>query len=44
MLAKARPDGMIGSLTPLPQHAPSGPRPAAPPPAQAPAPAPARPN
>lgn len=27
MLAKARPDGMVGSLTPLPQHAPSGPRP-----------------
>ncbi|MEW5687013.1 MAG: glutathione binding-like protein [Pseudomonadota bacterium] len=26
MLAKARPDGMIGSLKPLPQHAPSGPR------------------
>ncbi|ODT86730.1 glutathione binding-like protein [Phenylobacterium sp. SCN 70-31] len=30
MLAKARPDGMIGSLPPLPQHAPSGPRPAQP--------------
>ncbi|MDP3494963.1 MAG: glutathione S-transferase [Hyphomonadaceae bacterium] len=29
MLAKARPDGMVGSLTPLPAHAPSGPRPAA---------------
>jgi glutathione S-transferase len=28
MLAKARPDGMVGSLTPLPVHAPSGPRPA----------------
>lgn len=27
MLAKARPDGMIGSLPRLPQHAPSGPRP-----------------
>lgn len=27
MLAKARPDGMIGSLPPLPAHAPSGPRP-----------------
>jgi len=40
MLAKARPDGMVGSLTPLPQHAPSGPRPATPP-AQPPA---ARPN
>jgi glutathione S-transferase len=26
MLAKARPDGMVGSLPPLPQHAPSGPR------------------
>lgn len=26
MLAKARPDGMIGSLKPPPQHAPSGPR------------------
>ena len=26
MLAKARPDGMVGSLRPLPQHAPSGPR------------------
>ena len=26
MLAKARPDGMIGSLPPLPKHAPSGPR------------------
>jgi len=26
MLAKARPDGMIGALRPLPQHAPSGPR------------------
>lgn len=26
MLAKARPDGMVGSLTPLPKHAPSGPR------------------
>jgi glutathione S-transferase len=31
MLAKARPDGMLGSLNPLPVHAPSGPRPAAPP-------------
>jgi glutathione S-transferase len=42
MLAKARPDGMVGSLTPLPQHAPSGPRPApAAPAAQPPA---ARPN
>ena len=29
MLAKARPDGMVGSLPPLPAHAPSGPRPAA---------------
>lgn len=28
MLAKARPDGMIGNLPALPQHAPSGPRPA----------------
>lgn len=28
MLAKARPDGMIGALRPLPRHAPSGPRPA----------------
>ena len=27
MLAKARPDGMVGALTPLPKHAPSGPRP-----------------
>ncbi len=26
MLAKARPDGLIGRLPPLPQHAPSGPR------------------
>jgi glutathione S-transferase len=26
MLAKARPDGMIGTLPALPQHAPSGPR------------------
>jgi glutathione S-transferase len=26
MLAKARPDGMIGGLPRLPQHAPSGPR------------------
>ena len=26
MLAKARPDGMVGSLPRLPQHAPSGPR------------------
>jgi glutathione S-transferase len=26
MLAKARPDGMIGSLPALPQHAPPGPR------------------
>ena len=26
MLAKARPDGMVGSLPALPQHAPSGPR------------------
>src|SRR6185295_778280 len=40
MLAKARPDGMVGALTPLPQHAPSGPRPPAP---AAPAPAPAKP-
>ena len=30
MLSKARPDGMVGSLTPLPRHAPSGPRPAPP--------------
>jgi glutathione S-transferase len=28
MLAKARPDGMVGSLPALQQHAPSGPRPA----------------
>jgi glutathione S-transferase len=41
MLAKARPDGMVGSLTPLPQHAPSGPRPA---PAAPAAPAAARPQ
>lgn len=27
MLAKARPDGLIGALPALPQHAPSGPRP-----------------
>jgi glutathione S-transferase len=27
MLAKARPDGMVGNLPALPQHAPSGPRP-----------------
>lgn len=27
MLAKARPDGLIGKLPALPQHAPSGPRP-----------------
>ena len=27
MLAKARPDGMIGNLPALPKHAPSGPRP-----------------
>jgi glutathione S-transferase len=40
MLVKARPDGMVGSLTPLPQHAPSGPRTPAP---AAAAPAPARP-
>ncbi len=26
MLVKARPDGMIGGLPRLPQHAPSGPR------------------
>lgn len=26
MLAKARPDGMVGALQPLPQHAPAGPR------------------
>jgi glutathione S-transferase len=26
MLAKARPDGMVGPLPALPQHAPSGPR------------------
>jgi glutathione S-transferase len=26
MLAKARPDGLIGKLPPLPQHAPKGPR------------------
>jgi len=38
MLAKARPDGMVGSLPALPQHAPSGPRPAP----VAPAPPPAR--
>ncbi len=30
MLAKARPDGMVGSLPALPQHAPPGPRPAQP--------------
>jgi glutathione S-transferase len=28
MLAKARPDGMVGALPALPAHAPSGPRPA----------------
>lgn len=33
MLAKARPDGMVGNLTPLPKHAPSGPRPPVPVPA-----------
>jgi glutathione S-transferase len=39
MLAKARPDGMIGNLPALPQHAPSGPRqPAAAAPAATPAP------
>ena len=27
MLAKARPDGLIGALPKLPQHAPAGPRP-----------------
>ena len=32
MLAKARPDGLIGALPVLPQHAPSGPRPALTPP------------
>jgi glutathione S-transferase len=32
MLAKARPDGLIGALTPLPAHAPAGPRPAPAPP------------
>jgi glutathione S-transferase len=43
MLAKARPDGIPGSPPALPQHAPSGPRPAlTAPPAQQ--PAPARPN
>jgi glutathione S-transferase len=26
MLAKARPDGLFGALTPLPKHAPEGPR------------------
>jgi glutathione S-transferase len=26
MLAKARPDGLIGALPALPQHAPAGPR------------------
>jgi glutathione S-transferase len=26
MLAKARPDGMVGALPALPRHAPSGPR------------------
>ena len=31
MLAKAQPDGLIGALTPLPKHAPEGPR--SPPPA-----------
>jgi glutathione S-transferase len=41
MLAKARPDGMVGSLTPLQQHAPPGPRPA---PAAPPAQPPVRPN
>lgn len=39
MLAKARPDGMIGSLPPLPAHAPSGPRPEAAPAAATKAPA-----
>ena len=34
MLAKARPDGLIGSPPKLPAHAPSGPRQPAPPPAQ----------
>lgn len=33
MLAKARPDGMIGNLPVLPKHAPSGPRPPLKPPA-----------
>jgi glutathione S-transferase len=28
MRAKALPKGMVGNLTPLPKHAPSGPRPA----------------
>jgi glutathione S-transferase len=28
MRAKALPNGMVGNLTPLPRHAPSGPRPA----------------
>jgi len=32
MLAKARPDGLIGALPALPQHAPSGPRPSMTPP------------
>jgi glutathione S-transferase len=40
MLAKARPDGLIGSPPALPQHAPSGPRPAP----AAPAPAAPKPN
>lgn len=39
MLAKARPDGMIGSLPPLPAHAPAGPRPEAAPVAATKAPA-----
>lgn len=44
MLAKARPDGMIGNLTPLPVHAPAGPRAATPTAAPAtPAPTPAKP-
>ncbi len=44
MLAKARPDGMVGSLPPLAQHAPKGPRPVAPAAAAtAPTPAPIKP-
>lgn len=44
MLAKARPDGMVGSLPALPQHAPSGPRPAPAAPAATPAATPPKPQ